>query len=185
MAQRLSQHHSIYTVGQIVGGLMSGFLSDNYGRRAGMFAGCALVVLGKPDVSDLDSATSLTRSASGSILTSSSHHIQQFTAGRFVLGWGISIAASCGPSYCIEIAPPQWRGRMTAFYNTGWFGGSIPAAAITLGTSYMTTNWAWRIPLMSVSALTSCNRMRALTSPRVQLPVCAGRHRLPLRLHAA
>ena len=35
---------------------------------------------------------------------------------------------------------------MTAFYNTGWFGGSIPAAAITLGTSFMNSNWSWRIP---------------------------------------
>lgn len=26
--------------------------------------------------------------------------------------------------------------------------GSIPAAAITLGTSFMTTNWAWRLPLL-------------------------------------
>ena len=23
-----------------------------------------------------------------------------------------------GTAYCIEIAPPQWRGRMTALYNT-------------------------------------------------------------------
>lgn len=120
---------SIYTVGQIVGGLMSGQISDKFGRRAGMFAGCMLVVV-------------------GCILTASAHHIEQLIAGRFILGWGIAIAASCAPSYCIEIAPPQWRGRMTGFYNTGWFGGSIPAAAITLGTSYMKSDWGWRIPLM-------------------------------------
>lgn len=122
---------SIYTVGQICGGLTSGYISDTFGRRMGMFVGCILIVI-------------------GSILTSSAHHIEQFIAGRFVLGWGIAIAVSCAPSYCIEIAPPQWRGRMTGFYNTGWFGGSIPAAAITLGTSYMTSNWGWRIPLMYV-----------------------------------
>jgi len=37
---------------------------------------------------------------------------------------------------------------MTGFYNTGWFGGSIPAAAITLGTSFIKSNWSWRIPLI-------------------------------------
>jgi MFS family permease len=37
---------------------------------------------------------------------------------------------------------------MTGFYNTGWFGGSIPAAAITLGTQYIDNNWSWRLPLI-------------------------------------
>jgi MFS family permease len=37
---------------------------------------------------------------------------------------------------------------MTAFYNTGWFGGSIPAAAITLGTEHIRSNWSWRLPLI-------------------------------------
>jgi sugar porter (SP) family MFS transporter len=120
---------SIYTVGQIVGGLMSGSISDRYGRRGGMFTGCLILVC-------------------GSVIIASSHTKEQFIAGRFVLGLGIAIAVTCGPTYCIEISPPQWRGRTTGFYNTGWFGGSIPAAAITLGTSYMTSNWSWRIPLI-------------------------------------
>ena len=34
------------------------------------------------------------------------------------------------------------------FYNCGWFGGSIPAAAITFGTNYMSTNLAWQIPII-------------------------------------
>lgn len=34
------------------------------------------------------------------------------------------------------------------FYNCGWFGGSIPAAFVTFGCSYMTSNWAWRLPLL-------------------------------------
>ncbi|KAH7105487.1 putative MFS lactose permease [Auriculariales sp. MPI-PUGE-AT-0066] len=120
---------SMYTVGQIIGGLMSGPISDRWGRRRGMFIGCLILVV-------------------GSIIISSSHHKEQFIAGRFILGWGIAIAVTCAPTYCIEIAPPQWRGRMTGFYNTGWFGGSIPAAAITLGTQYMKSNWSWRIPLI-------------------------------------
>jgi MFS family permease len=76
--------HSLYTVGQIFGGLMSGAISDKFGRRAGMFAGCFLVVV-------------------GSILVSSAHVIKQLLAGRFVLGWGIAIAVSCAPSYCVEV----------------------------------------------------------------------------------
>ena len=38
----------------------------------------------------------------------------------------------------------QYKG----FYNCGWFGGSIPAAAITYGTNYINNNSSWRIPLI-------------------------------------
>jgi MFS family permease len=65
-----------------------------------------------------------------------------------VLGFGVSILTCAAPSYIIEISPPQWRSRMAAFYNCGWFGGSIPAAAITLGTQYIKSNISWRLPLI-------------------------------------
>ena len=48
----------------------------------------------------------------------------------------------------MEIAPPHWRGRCTGFYNCGWFGGSIPAAAITFGTNYISSNLSWQIPII-------------------------------------
>lgn len=38
--------------------------------------------------------------------------------------------------------------RFAGFYNTGWFGGSIPAAAITFGTNYIDNDYSWRIPLI-------------------------------------
>jgi hypothetical protein len=34
------------------------------------------------------------------------------------------------------------------FYNCGWFGGSIPAAAITYGTNNIKGNLSWQIPLI-------------------------------------
>lgn len=52
------------------------------------------------------------------------------------------------PSYVQEVSPPQWRGRCVGLYNLGWFGGSIPAAAITYGCQYINSDWSWRIPLM-------------------------------------
>lgn len=36
----------------------------------------------------------------------------------------------------------------TGFYNCGWFGGSIPAAAITYGTNFIGNNYQWRIPFI-------------------------------------
>ena len=33
-------------------------------------------------------------------------------------------------------------------YNCGWFGGTIPAAAVTFGTNSIDSNLSWQIPLI-------------------------------------
>ena len=55
----------------------------------------------------------------GTAVISTSTQVGQFIAGRFILGFGISVMTCAAPSYVIEIAPPQWRGKFTAFYNCG------------------------------------------------------------------
>ncbi|KAG8987816.1 hypothetical protein FRB90_003124 [Tulasnella sp. 427] len=120
---------SIYTVGQMAGSLFAGPICDRYGRRGGMFAGAWGIV-------------------AGVAVISSAHTKAQFIGGRFLLGFGIAIATVGAPTYILECSPPQWRGRLTSLYNTGWFGGSIPAAGITLGTSSIKSNWSWKIPLI-------------------------------------
>ena len=37
---------------------------------------------------------------------------------------------------------------MTGLYNCGWFGGSIPAAGITLGTQSIQSDLSWRLPII-------------------------------------
>ncbi|KAG8977218.1 hypothetical protein FRC05_002218 [Tulasnella sp. 425] len=120
---------SIYTVGQMAGSLFAGPICDRFGRRGGMFAGAWGIVIGVAVIA-------------------SSHTRAQFIGGRFLLGFGIAIATVGAPTYILECSPPQWRGRLTSLYNTGWFGGSIPAAGICLGTSTIKSNWSWKIPLI-------------------------------------
>ncbi|TFY77891.1 hypothetical protein EWM64_g6124 [Hericium alpestre] len=127
---------SIYTVGQMAGSLFAGQICDRWGRRAGMFIGCLIIMV-------------------GSAIIASSEVKRQFVAGRFVLGFGIAIATIGAPTYTVEVAPPQWRGRLTSLYNTGWNGGAIPAAAITLGTQNIPSDWSWRIPLI-IQAVPAC-----------------------------
>ena len=81
---------SIYTIGQMAGSLFAGPICDRFGRRAGMFVGCLIIMAGSAVIS-----TSLDR--------------PQFIAGRFVLGMGIAIATIGAPTYTVEVAPPQWR----------------------------------------------------------------------------
>jgi MFS family permease len=84
----------------------------------------------------------------GSIIAAGSFSLTQVTVGRMVLGSGIQFMTVAAPAYSMEIAPPQWRGRCTGFYNCGWFGGSIPAALVTFGCQYIDNNWSWRVPFI-------------------------------------
>ncbi|CAI7666577.1 hypothetical protein N7533_009771 [Penicillium manginii] len=120
---------SLYTVGSIVATPFSAVISDKFGRRKCMFAGAWVII-------------------AGSIIISTAMHLAQFVVGRFILGVGIQIMVVSAPAYAVEIAPPHWRGRAVGFYNCGWFGGSIPAAAITYGTNNISNNYQWRIPFI-------------------------------------
>ncbi|KAI0839666.1 general substrate transporter [Hypoxylon sp. FL0890] len=120
---------SLYTVGAMVGSPLAAILSDRWGRKVGMFIGAVVITVGM-------------------IIVSTAFAIAQFIVGRFVLGFGVSIMTVAAPAYTVEIAPPHWRGRATGFYNCGWFGGSIPAAAIVYGCNKIDNNYSWRIPLI-------------------------------------
>jgi MFS family permease len=92
--------------GSMVGAPFAAVASDRFGRRKAMFAGACVII-------------------TGAIVAATSHHFAQLVVSRFILGFGIAIMTVAAPAYSQEIAPPQWRGRATGFYNTGWFGGSI------------------------------------------------------------
>ncbi|KAI0015303.1 lactose permease [Xylariomycetidae sp. FL0641] len=120
---------SMYTVGAIVSSPFSAMISDKWGRRPAMFVGGVVIIV-------------------GAIIAATSGTIAQFVVGRFVLGTGVSVMTVAAPAYAVEISPPHWRGRATGFYNCGWFGGSIPAAALVYGCNTIKSNWSWRIPLI-------------------------------------
>ncbi|KAI5124967.1 hypothetical protein M0805_007393 [Coniferiporia weirii] len=120
---------SVYTIGGLTSPWVAGPITDRLGRRGGMFIGCIIICI-------------------ASAVIASANHKGQLIGGRFILGFGVSILTCAAPSYIVEVSPPQWRGRMTGLYNCGWFGGSIPAAAITLGTQNIKSDLSWRLPLI-------------------------------------
>ena len=97
---------AIYTIGSMVGAVFTGAICDNFGRRAGMAIGAVIII-------------------TGAIVVTAAKSDAYLLAGRFVLGLGISLGTSAAPTYAIELAPPQWRGRITGYYNTFFYSGSI------------------------------------------------------------
>ncbi|KAF2854865.1 MFS lactose permease-like protein [Plenodomus tracheiphilus IPT5] len=119
----------IYNLGQIAAFPACGFLADGYGRRICIFVGCLVVII-------------------GTAIQASAHTTGQFIGGRFLLGFGASIASAAGPAYTVELAHPAYRGTMAGMYNNFWWVGNILAGWTTYGTNLHmnTSSWAWRIP---------------------------------------
>jgi MFS family permease len=63
----------------------------------------------------------------GTAIQTTAHGTGQFVGGRFILGFGASIASAAGPAYTVELAHPSYRGVMAGSYNTFWWLGNIIA----------------------------------------------------------
>ncbi|EER25864.1 high-affinity glucose transporter, putative [Coccidioides posadasii C735 delta SOWgp] len=109
---------AMYQIGAVAAFPFVGPAVDTWGRRAGMVI--------------------------ASILTAGTN-IQSFMGGSFLLGFGISIAVTAGPTYVVEISHPPYRGVVTAIYHTFWFTGSIIAAGAPRGALDIGGNGSWRI----------------------------------------
>jgi len=130
----------IYTIGSVCSLPFIGPVTDKFGRRGGIFFGCAFVIIG----TIIEGTTSFTGS------------LGQFMGGRFFLGFGVGVAAAAAPTYVVEISHPSYRGTMTGLYNTIYNVGSIAAAGCLRGAVNYQDNRAWVIPTwiqMVMSAL--------------------------------
>lgn len=121
----------MYTIGGVAALPFVGPAIDTWGRRWGMFIGAVCVVIG---------AVIMSTSAFNG-------HLGQFMGGRFFCGFGVTIAASAGPVYVIEVSHPAYRGILGAFYNTWWFTGSILATGVTRGTNTIVGRNSWLVSI--------------------------------------
>lgn len=71
--------------------------------------------------------------------------------GRFILGFGNSLAQMASPLLLTEICHPQHRGPVTAIYNCLWNAGALLVSCIAWGTANIEGDWSWRsITLLQV-----------------------------------
>lgn len=121
---------AMYQIGSCCSIPFIGQSLDRYGRRFGIFIGCFTVVI----------AVILQGT---SVLTGS---IAQLLCARFLLGFGGNIAQASGPTYCVEISHPSYRGILTGGQSSMQNLGGILAAVVTFSTMNFGGNAAWLIP---------------------------------------
>lgn len=122
---------SMYQIGSVVAIPFVGPAIDTWGRRAGMTIGSAVIIIG----------------IIIQLCTIVNSSVNQFMAGRFFLGFGVSIAAAAGPVYVVEVSHPAHRGIVTGLYNVMWPVGAIVASGAARGGVDVGGNTSWMIPV--------------------------------------
>lgn len=75
-----------------------------------------------------------------------------YVSGRFLLGFGNSLAQMASPLLLTEICHPQHRGPVTAIYNCLWNVGALLVTSVGWGTAQISNDWSWRsITLLQVA----------------------------------
>ncbi|KAM0425948.1 hypothetical protein ACHAPT_008887 [Fusarium lateritium] len=122
---------SMYQIGSVVALPFVGPFIDSWGRRVGMTIGASIIIIG----------------VIIQITTYINASVDQFMAGRFFLGFGVSIAAAAGPVYVVEVSHPAHRGVITGLYNVMWPVGAIVASGSARGGLEYEGNTSWMIPV--------------------------------------
>ncbi|KAL6364077.1 hypothetical protein LRP88_03510 [Fusarium phalaenopsidis] len=114
---------SITSGGALIGALIAGLPADKYGRKLGIYIGCALFLI-------------------GSVIQAAAFNLAAMTAGRLIVGLGVGSAAMIIPLYIGELAPAKYRGRMIAFDNLSVTLGQL--VSYGLGAAFTDVPHGWR-----------------------------------------
>ncbi|KAF8634309.1 hypothetical protein AX17_004261 [Amanita inopinata Kibby_2008] len=124
---KLGLLNAIQNIGCLASYPLSPYVTDGLGRRTAIFIGAIIMCL-------------------ATVLQTASSSVSMFIGARFLIGFGLTFAASAAPLLVTELAYPTQRAQLTSMYNTLWYFGSIIAAWTTFGTFNIPSSWAWRIP---------------------------------------
>ncbi|CAM1501372.1 Fc.00g105340.m01.CDS01 [Cosmosporella sp. VM-42] len=116
---------NMYNIGSILSFFIVPYMADTFGRKLTIMTGCCFMLL-------------------GAMLGAFCNGYGMYIAGRFVLGFGNSMAQMCSPMLLTEICHPQHRGPLTTVYNCLWSLGSLTVSCVGWGTASINSNWSWR-----------------------------------------
>jgi len=122
---QLGLMNAIYQIGSLVAFPFVPYMADWWGRRLPIAVGCVIMIL-------------------GGFLGAFSNGYGMYTGGRFILGFGNSMAQLASPVLLTELCHPQHRAKVTAVYNCLWNLGAIFVAWIAWGTLQIHNDWSWR-----------------------------------------
>jgi sugar porter (SP) family MFS transporter len=118
---------AIQNIGSLAGYPFAPYLCDGIGRKPTVFIGASMMVI-------------------ATAIQTASQSVGMFIGARFLVGFGLTFAASASPMLVAELSYPKYRAPLTSTYNSLWHLGSIVAAWATFGSFKIQSTWAWRLP---------------------------------------
>ncbi|KAJ7176334.1 general substrate transporter [Mycena crocata] len=118
---------AIQNIGALAGYPFAPYLCDGIGRKPTVFVGALMMVI-------------------ATAIQTASQSVGMFIGARFLIGFGLTFAASAAPMLVAELSYPKYRAPLTSAYNSLWHSGSIVAAWATFGSFKIQSTWAWRLP---------------------------------------
>ncbi|CAG7941093.1 unnamed protein product [Penicillium salamii] len=119
--------NAIYWVGTFFGALVAAWVSNKFGRRAGIWVGVTLLAI-------------------GTAVQSAAPNDSAFIVARFIVGVSSGFLNNAPPLLLNEIAYPTHRPIANALFMCGYYLGALIVAWVTFGTRVLDSSWAWRIP---------------------------------------
>ncbi|KAF4453135.1 hypothetical protein F53441_4132 [Fusarium austroafricanum] len=120
--------NAIYQIGSIASFPFAPFMADHFGRKIPIIVGCLIMIL-------------------GAFLSAFTNGFGMYLGGRFLVGFGNSLAQLACPVLLTEICHPQHRAIVSAIYNCLWNLGATICAFIGLAVpSVIQICFIWWIP---------------------------------------
>jgi sugar porter (SP) family MFS transporter len=116
---------NMYNIGSIISFFIVPYMADLLGRKPTIMIGCVIMI-------------------TGAMISAFCNGYGMYMGGRFVLGFGNSLAQMCSPMLLTEICHPQHRGPLTTVYNCLWNLGSLIVSVVGWGTASINGEWSWR-----------------------------------------
>ena len=142
---------SATTLGALIGGLVSGGLSDYTGRKYILGLG-DIIFIGGAVGQAVCHSVSVMVSICFTSLTRQLIKISTQIGCRFLIGLGVGLASCVAPLYIQELSPTKLRGRMVVLNNAMVTFGQVVAYAIGAGFETMNGGWRWMVGLGAVPA---------------------------------
>ncbi|KAH3901647.1 related to hexose transporter protein [Saccharomycodes ludwigii] len=130
-----------FAFGCLITFLITPYLVDTYGRRATLYIGDIIMIIG-----------TILQACSGAWIHGLPSNYKKkdvfgmLLASRIILGIGSGVASVAAPSLISEISFPTHRQTVTTYYNSSWYLGAIVSAWVSFGCKNLQHHWDWRVP---------------------------------------
>ncbi|GJN93596.1 hypothetical protein Rhopal_006653-T1 [Rhodotorula paludigena] len=115
------------SLGYLIGFFPSSWAGDRWGRKWPQLFGSAIVIVG----------VMVQVFAIGG---------WNFFGGRIIIGFGAAFPLTLGSTHLFELAHPRQAAEMVTLFAAVYWIGAVLAAWVTYGSTFIDSNWSWRLP---------------------------------------